>query len=400
MIDGTDFRMILGRRPKVVIGHPFLCRGGSESKVMWIAEALKPDCDVTVLTTAGWDLGELNAFYGTRLSAGDVKTRFVPLPRLMNRFTAAALRGSLYDRFACRIAHEYDIRISAYNLTDWGLPGIHFVCDFGWDPRIRAALHPSAPGLVYRDTLLRRLYLWAAGKCAAHSGRDVFACDLVIANSCWTAKHLKALHGTSAPVVYPPVWAAFPQGNATVRQIRFAWLGRVAQEKRIESVVSILLALRNRGHDLQLHLCGTIESNGYGRAVSKLCTEHSSWIIAHGRVMGDRKAQILTSCNFGISACQGEAFGVATAEMIKAGAIVFAPAEGGQAEILASPNLTFTSHDDAVEKIESVLLKPGLQDQLREHLRKQASRFGSEAFMRDIRAQIASFLTRSVAREY
>ena len=54
--------------------------------------------------------------------------------------------------------------------------------------------------------------------------------------------------------------------------------------------------------------------------------------------------------------------------MIKAGAIVFASADGGQAEILAHPDLLFTDADDAVLKIRTALESPRLQLDLRAHL--------------------------------
>jgi hypothetical protein len=37
---------------------------------MWLIEALKRDCDVTVVTTGGWDLAALNEFYGTQIREG------------------------------------------------------------------------------------------------------------------------------------------------------------------------------------------------------------------------------------------------------------------------------------------------------------------------------------------
>ena len=46
-----------------------------------------------------------------------------------------------------------------------------------------------------------------------------------------------------------------------------------------------------------------------------------------------------------------EAFGISVAEMVKAGAIVFAPNNGGQTEVINSPDLLFSGADDAVRKI-------------------------------------------------
>ena len=112
------------RRPKVVIGHPKLGLGGSESVVMWLIEALKRSFDVTIATTGGWDRSTLNEFYGTQVKEGDVSVRIAPLPWPLQTRSVAALRGAVYQRFARRIAGEYDVRISTYNLTDWGLPAI------------------------------------------------------------------------------------------------------------------------------------------------------------------------------------------------------------------------------------------------------------------------------------
>jgi len=53
VITKDEFQAKQSGRPKVVMGHPMIGRGGSESNVMWLIEALKRDCDVTVVTTRG-----------------------------------------------------------------------------------------------------------------------------------------------------------------------------------------------------------------------------------------------------------------------------------------------------------------------------------------------------------
>src|ERR1700687_461012 len=174
-------------RPKVVIGHPIMGRGGSESNVMWLIEALKRDCDVTVLTTKGWDLAALNEFYGTEVREDEVKVRIAPVPLLVRDLSAAALRGACYQRFAFQIAGEYDVRISAYNPTDWGLPAVHFIADFVWHRTLREQLNPPTPGFIYRNSVFRRSYLRIAAAYGRRSGRDVLRDDVVIANSTWTS---------------------------------------------------------------------------------------------------------------------------------------------------------------------------------------------------------------------
>jgi glycosyltransferase involved in cell wall biosynthesis len=389
----ADFQTFLSRRPKVVIGHPFLGRGGSEARVMWLVEALKPDCDVTVMTTGGWHLNDLNRSYGTSVKSGEVSVRLAPVPPLPARAMAAALRGALYQRFARRIAPEYDVRISAYNPTDWGMPAVHFIADFSWHREIREAYDPQTPGFVYRNTPLRRAYLSLVRRCGSPSDRNPVLDDRLIANSDWSAAQLRRYYPLPVvPVIYPPVWASFPLVPWSQKEIGFVMIGRIAPEKRIQAVIRVLDNLRSRGHRLTLHLCGGIPRDTYGRMIADLCAANREWVFSHGHVSGSLKAGILARCRYGIQMCPCEAFGISVAEMVRAGAIVFAPNDGGQTEILKSPDLLFDSEAGAIEKIQAVLEEPELQASLRTHLASRAEMFSAERFMREARAYIAEIL--------
>lgn len=380
-------------RPKAVIGHPYLGRGGSEAKVMWLIEALKSDYDVTVVTTGGWDLAELNAFYGTQVREDEVRVRIAPIPSPVRSLSAAALRGACFQRFARAIASEYDVRISAYNPTDWGLPAVHFIADFSWHREIRQRLDPPSPGFIYGKSPLRWCYLKISAAYGKPSGRDMLRDDLVIANSRWSAAVLRQDCGVDcAAVMYPYVRTEFPNVPWEEKEQGFVMIGRIAPEKRVERAIEILEAVRQRGHTIRLHLCGQIENDPYGRRIARLCKERADWIIPEGRVSGPRKAQILARCRFGIQTRGAEPFGISVAEMVQAGAIVFAPNDGGQAEIIEHPDLLFTSVDEAVEKILAVLESPSLQSALRTHLKGQTQRFGAHASMRETQACIAGLL--------
>ncbi len=388
-------------RPKVVIGHPKLGYGGSESTVMWLIEALKQQYEVTVVTTGGWDLPTLNGYYGTQVSEGEVKVRIAPIPFLAHGMSAAALRGSCFQRFAREIAGEYDVRISAYNPTDWGMPAVHFIADFSWHPEIRERLHPPTPGLLYRDSILRRAYLGIAAGYGRPSGRNVLRDDLIIANSQWSAALVERSCGVACPpVVYPPVWTEFPKVPWEEKEQAFVMIGRIAPEKQIKRAIEILEALRRRGHAIRLHLCGQIEDDLYGQRITQLCRSRADWVVPEGRVSGARKAQILSHCRFGIQSCAAEAFGISVAEMVKAGAIVFAPNDGGQEEILQHPDLVFSNDDEAVDKILAVLEGPSLQSAMRAHLKGQAQRFSAESFMRDAQACVAEVLSSEQANSF
>jgi glycosyltransferase involved in cell wall biosynthesis len=359
---------------------------------MWLIEALKPHCEIAVLTTGGWDLSVLNSYYGTQVRSDEVRVRIAPVPFPFRQLDSAALRGACYQRFAREVANEYDLRISAYNFTDWGMPAIHFIADFSWHPQLRDQLDSHAPGFIYQDTLARKAYLKFVQALHRPSRRDLLREDTILANSLWSAALVKDRCGVNcAAVVYPPVWDEFPEVPCQEKEPAFAMIGRVTPEKRIDRAIAILEAIRQLGHDIRLHLCGEIKDDYYGSKIAKLCNMHADWIITHGLVSGHAKQQILANCSFGIQARDAEPFGIAVAEMVKSGAIVFAPNNGGQAEIINCQALLFSDVPDAVNKICAVLENKAMQAELRTHLSLQAKLFNAKVFMQTSREIIFRF---------
>jgi glycosyltransferase involved in cell wall biosynthesis len=385
-----------GVRPKVVIGHPMLGLGGSEAVVMWLIEALKKKCDMTIATTSGWNRQKLNEFYGTQVEEDQIRVRVAPLPWPLRSRSVAALRGAVYQRFARRIAGEYDVRISAYNITDWGRPAIHFLADFSWNKQIRDRVDPPSSGLIYEDSLLRKAYLGLASAIELPSGRDPIHDDQLIANSRWTAETVRQNCDVQcAATIYPPVWSEFPDVAWEDKENSFVMIGRISPEKRIEKAISILSAVRSHGHSIKLHLCGHIEDDLYGHRIDALCRKNSEWIIPEGRVSGERKISILAGCRYGIQARSAEPFGISVAEMVKAGAIVFVPHDGGQAEIVENPDLLFTSESDAAAKIHRVLQSAPLQSALHISLKEKAQSFSKTSFISSVQEFLESFMRKS-----
>jgi len=95
---------------------------------------------------------------------------------------------------------------------------------------------------------------------------------------------------------------------------------------------------------------------------------------------------------FGINGCEREAFGIAVAELVKAGCLTFVPNGGGQTEIVDHPSLTFENDDDAIQKIVSVLENPALQAALVGHLRERSRELSTERFQDTVRSLVAEFL--------
>jgi glycosyltransferase involved in cell wall biosynthesis len=200
--------------------------------------------------------------------------------------------------------------------------------------------------------------------------------------------------------IYPPVWSEFPNVSWEEKENSFAMIGRISPEKQVETAISILSSVRELGHSIKLHLCGQIENDLYGRRIAELCQKHSDWIITEGRVTGERKASILARCRYGIQARSAEPFGISVAEMVRAGAIVFAPHEGGQEEIVQSSDLLFAGESDAVAKIHRILQSPSLQSAFHSSSMEKAQAFSTASFISNVQGFMKNCMQENAKPQY
>jgi glycosyltransferase involved in cell wall biosynthesis len=387
----------LKKRIAIVHGQLGRGNGGSEARAMWAAEALKRDFAVSLVAAGPIDLAQLNLFYGTTISSADVSIRSLPMPRVLAGERApSALRGAFGRRALKYFVHDHDVLISTYNLCDFGTPGIQCIADFSWDEDLRRRFDPppgGVHGLFHRSRSLRRCYLRLCETIAPSTGRDVFAGDdLIVANSHWTAAKLCERYKAIARVVYPPVAGVFPDVPHEHRRNDFVCIGRISAEKRIERMIHIIDTVRSRGHDARIRIIGPLDASPYSSTIASLAERHREWVLLEGRKVGGEKARILAECRYGIHGREGEAFGIAVAEMVKAGCITFAPAEGGPAEILNHEALLYYNDDDAAQKIGAVLEREALREKLIGHLRRQADKFSPEDFISGLTEAVHDFL--------
>jgi glycosyltransferase involved in cell wall biosynthesis len=362
---------------------------------MWGAEALKHEFDVSIISSNQIDISCLNSFYGTGVRPDEITIRQLRIPEIFHwTRSLAAMRGALFQRALTRIAHEYDILISAYNLCDFGVPAIHLL-DLACDAELMKefATPPlGIAGIVHRVAPLRGAYRQIVRMLARPSGRDLLAGDdLLLAYSQWIATKVEQRLQTKCGVLYPPVPGMFKYVPFKDRNSEFVCLGRVSEEKRLERVIQILRRVRNRGYDLRLRLIGGFESNVYARHIHALA-QKLPWVSLEGSLSQRRKEEVLSTCAYGIHGAEGEAFGIAVAEMVNAGCITFAPVEGGPAEILNHDALLYRDDDDAVDKIIAVLRDTELQQTLLAHLCQHAGKFSTENYMCGLRAAVERFI--------
>ena len=381
---------------KVALVHPRLGYGGSEAAVLWTLQALREDYALTLISSGQVDLHRLNQYYGTNLSDVDFLHRRVPIPAWLERSGKfAALQGRFQLRYVRKVASEFDVVIGLYGPMDCGRPCIQRIADLSFVDEWRFFQHPSV-----RD--------WNSWWYAAHSPvRKAYLgiCDLVcsseperwkqnltLSNSAWTQTLMRQKFGVESTVGYAPVVGGFPPVPFSERERGFVCIGRVSPEKRVDAMIEILSQVRARGHDTHLHILGGIDRSEYGTRVKNLAHRHRDWVFIEGWTLGERKRALLTGHRYGIHARENEPFGIAVAEMILAGCLVFVPDGGGQVEIVDHPELVFENDADAVNKIDAILASDAKQERVRARLLEGSQRFSPASFMGIIRSALAEFL--------
>ncbi len=379
---GTRLRAIPPKKPKLAIIHPNLnVGGGSQARAVWLATASIPDFETTLISGSEIDLDRLDRFYGTALKGSEIRIETVP-PAFWARHSAAF--GSIRLERYCRAnSGRYDIMASAYNIMDFGGKGIQFIADLSFDDGLRRMFDPAPEGpkrFLYGKSPLRALYLLSARLLAGRTEKG-WRNNLTIANSFWTKEILKTELNLDSSVIYPPTAGLFPDIPWKEREDGFVVLGRIEPEKRLERILSILGRIRALGVDIHLHILGTSGNERYIRTMENLCRDLGPWATLAGLVEGEEKRALIAQHKYGISGREFEPFGIAVAEMVKAGCLVWVPQGGGQTEIVGLQELIFGDDDEAARKIARVLDDPHLQNRLRRELMVQGRQFSESRFV-------------------
>lgn len=360
---------------------------------MWTLEALQDDFDVTFVTASSMDWEGLNGMFGTSVCPSAI--RFVQAPRLPSvnsAFRFALLQGRRFERFCQKMAHDFDLCLSAYNPVQFGKPGVQLVGDFSFSEEMRKRLYIYGEDkFCHRETPLRRAYLALADLTSVRQVPLRERGDLILANSKWSAGQLKEHFGVEeSPVIYPPVILPKAPVDAERDPLGFVCLGRIVPEKEVERIIRILERVRGEGYPVTLRLIGKLDDTSYSSRVGELVARHD-WIKPEGFLQLDAKQDILASQTYALHACRIEAFGIAVAEMASMGCVPIVPDTGGAGEIVPFEELHFGSDEEACAKIIRLLRRPELLPDLRNKLSTRVSRFGPEIFKEELLSHLRQF---------
>jgi glycosyltransferase involved in cell wall biosynthesis len=379
----------------VVIVQAHFEQGGAEYVAAWAVQAVKDLARVTVLTYDQIDPAELNRRFGTNLQHGDfevVRCRF-PFAGKAGNLKLTILKLHWFMRRCKRWPERNVLFFSASSEMDFGSPGVQYI-DF---PQLVESATRSLglfpPGRWYhRPSLMRGVYLWLGCLFSRFSLEGVKTnCALTVSN--WTGEVVRKVYGVETRTVYPPVTLEFPEVPFAEREPGFVCLGRIVPAKRILELISIMRSVRERGFDVHLHIIGPVGDSDYVRRVRAAQGEHSTWVFLEGSLERARMTEMITRHRFGIHGMLQEHFGIAVAEMAKAGCIVFLPCGGGQPEIVDHDSrVVYVNDDEAVDKIVAVLEDEQIQANLSEKMSACGSRFSSARFVSEIQDAVKPLL--------
>ena len=387
---------MLQRRKVLFVQTTLQPPGGANTVAAWIIEALKGEHSVSILTWKSPDFEEVNRFYGTSLSKSELTVHSVSsvLRGIINLDpdSGSIQKQSYLMRLCKRLESEYDVIISAENEIDFGRKGIQY---FHY-PYLYEKIQPDVDSPWYGKLLETLRGVYRPWMLISEFSYNRMINNVTLVNSDWTGSKIKEFYGIDAITVYPPIPGDFPDILWDERENGFVCIGRFCPGKRFEAVIEILTKVRARIPDLHLHIIGTLSpfsgEREYYSQFTGVVQENASWVLLHENLSRDELVQLVSNHRYGIHANVDEHFGIAVAEMIKAGCIVFVHNSGGQVEIVGGDErLAYQTNDEAAEKIIRVMDNPNEQDSLRNYLHSRKGLFSSEAFMRQIREIVSGF---------
>jgi glycosyltransferase involved in cell wall biosynthesis len=386
---------------KVLLVQPcLLSSGGASAVAAWMAEALKKDNDLTVLTWQPVDLEAVNTRYGTSLRASDF-TAFSS-PRWLRRIIALdpnvySIQGfSLLMRLCKMVKDRYHVIISAGDELDVGCKAIQYL-HYPYQCSLHNTLHPPAASTAWaRFKALRgRFHPWllSSGFSFARMKQN-----LTLVNSDWTGSKVKECYGITAQTLYPPVPGNFPAVPWSDRENGFVCISKIASNKKLEHVIDILAAIRTREQETHLHIIGfepnTPEGRQYQQRINQLIRKHSSWVKFHNDPPRGELARLVARHKYGIHRKENEHFGMAVAEMMRGGCIVFVHRSGGPLEIIGHEDrLSYETDEDAVNKIAEVVSDCAEQARLHDYLAARKDLFSTTRFVREMSETVQHFVS-------
>ncbi len=367
--------------------------GGGNGVAAWLLQALVTEHQVTVLTWRPVEVDPINRFFGTHLQPGDFDTIVVPrswttIPDLLPT-PATLVKLSLLMRYTRQVSAGFEVILGAYNETDYGRRGIQYI---HYPSYLRP--RPAVDLRWYHQPKWALTAYYALTDRLAGFSMDRLKANVTLVNSDWTGGHVRNSLGGQPRTLYPPVADPGPGLPWAERAPHFLAIGRISPEKEYERVIRILARVRAKAPEVRLTIVGTWDRHAarYLAGLQSLAQSLGDWIEFRRDVSRDELRLLMGSHRYGLHGMREEHFGMAPAELARAGVIVWVPRGGGQMEIVGhEPALMYDTEEEAAARITAVLSDPEEQERLRLTLAARSELFSSDRFEREIRKVVSEF---------
>lgn len=376
-------------------------RGGGEGVAAWMLQALATEFDASLLCWTPPDATAVDRWYGTSLEHCRYQ---VQIPSRAQRWLVSRIpdtSGLQRANYLLRQAKRqpgYAVTVVCTSLeSDLGRPGIQYIHYpyLGIRPWRQAIPGDAPPWKLARALASGHTAPWMV---MSSYSFDRMRANLTLTNSEWTRAEIRRLFDMDSEVVYPPAPGQCGSLPWELRANAFVTIGRVECGKRFDWIIDVLENVRREAPEVELHVCAHVDPMWSGprdrTIVEQRARKAGPWVRIHYDLSREELQTLLCAQRYGIHAKIDEHFGMAPAEIARAGAIPFVHDSGGQVEIVGRDSrLCFASAEDAVNKILTVMRNPALQRELQAEVRRRAERFSPEAFMQSILGQVDRFLS-------
>jgi glycosyltransferase involved in cell wall biosynthesis len=398
----------MARRGRLLfISHEVIPRGGGATVACWMLQALAAaDYEIVVLSWGQPDFEAVDKKFGTTLAKYSFEIR---RPSAFERWMIERIPDdsdmqavNYLVRLAKRMTEEFDAVVCCSSLeSDLGEPAVQYI---HYPYMARKSLVLTGDGAMpWRQKipalLAGRLRPWMI---ISGYSFDRMRANLHLTNSFWTRDVITRDFAMESEVVYPPAPGDYSPVDWNERENSFISIGVLEPSKRFEWIIETMAEVHRAEPSVRLHICGSRSRSGsleYQEKLEALAREHGLWVQIHINLSNREMSQFACRQKYGIHAKFDEHFGIAPAQIARAGCIPFVHASGGQVEIVDSdPRLCYSTREEAAAKILRIFRDPAAQEELRHTVHRRSERFLPETFMSNIQTHVGSFIARRKAR--
>jgi glycosyltransferase involved in cell wall biosynthesis len=286
------------------------------------------------------------------------------------------MKAAILAQAARRMGHDADLTVTANNEAEFGIPNIQYIhYPTFLRPRPRDDMR-----WYHHPEIMLDVYYWIADRLMQMS-HDRLIASRTLVNSDWTGERFVARHGGRTETLYPPIPTAFPHVPWEAREPGFVCVGRFTPYKRFELVVEIVAEVRRERPDAHVHLIGSPDADpAYYRALQRKMRA-LEWVTFHTDIPRPEVLRLIATHKYGVHAMESEHFGMAPAEMVCGGCLVWVHNSGGQVEVVGrDPRFTFETPHEAARKILALWDNPDEQRSARAELAEGRRRFSIDRF--------------------